>query len=272
LNAFLRVWIARLRPLGEITPGYLSLERVVEEGATAADHLLTICIRAIDYCPPVHITFGDFLSAVLTADEEACPDDSRFGYRKCLLRSFESYGIRPASPQITWMRATRLLEHERVHFDPLKQDPDELFHFIWENRKALRLCDGVFTGVVSLRPSVRRGPDGFVLQETVAEYVQIASLKASDLRRRLKIRPPEDMPLDTPVTLYGGGTLVLDEWGNVKYHIRNRLDHATLQEQRLKYLWESGFFAGQAAGLRRFAQLHRMRAVGKRVRATEGWI
>ncbi len=33
----------------------------------------TVCVRALDYCPPVDITFGDFLRAVVTADFDLHP-------------------------------------------------------------------------------------------------------------------------------------------------------------------------------------------------------
>ena len=39
-----------------------------------------------------------------------------------------------------------------------------------------------YVEVQSVRPSVRVGPDGFVLHETVAEYVQILTLQADELR------------------------------------------------------------------------------------------
>jgi hypothetical protein len=32
---------------------------VVEDGTEAATHLLTMAIRALDYCPVVDLTFGD---------------------------------------------------------------------------------------------------------------------------------------------------------------------------------------------------------------------
>jgi hypothetical protein len=52
-------------------------------------------IRAIDYMPPVHVSFGDALSAALTADLEVRPDDRRLALRKRLLDSFRAYGIAP---------------------------------------------------------------------------------------------------------------------------------------------------------------------------------
>ena len=36
-----------------------------------------MCIRALDYCPPVDITFGDYLRALITADRDLVPDDDR---------------------------------------------------------------------------------------------------------------------------------------------------------------------------------------------------
>jgi hypothetical protein len=42
-----------------------------------AAHLLQMCIRAIDYCPPVDASFDDFLRAVVTADADLFPEDAR---------------------------------------------------------------------------------------------------------------------------------------------------------------------------------------------------
>ena len=63
LNAFIEVWRHRLKGLGEIRRGYLDASRVVEDGATAASHLLTMCIRALDYAPPIDLQFSDYLSS-----------------------------------------------------------------------------------------------------------------------------------------------------------------------------------------------------------------
>src|SRR5262249_48303415 len=62
LNAFLDVWVRRLETLGEVTRGHLDRGRVAEEGAHAADYLLTMSIRALDYSMPVHMEFCDYLS------------------------------------------------------------------------------------------------------------------------------------------------------------------------------------------------------------------
>jgi hypothetical protein len=77
LNAFIEIWCHRIEALGKFEGRYRNLESVVDEGAKVADHLLNIMIRAIDYCPPVDLEYGDYLAAVLTADSEVAPDDSR---------------------------------------------------------------------------------------------------------------------------------------------------------------------------------------------------
>ena len=45
--------------------------RLAKEAAKCASRILQMCIRAIDYCPPVDITFGDFLRGILTRDIRA---------------------------------------------------------------------------------------------------------------------------------------------------------------------------------------------------------
>src|SRR5690606_9801627 len=50
---------AGVLPAGELHPDLVN--RLAEEASKAAGHVLRICIRAIDFCPPVDLTFGDFL-------------------------------------------------------------------------------------------------------------------------------------------------------------------------------------------------------------------
>jgi hypothetical protein len=53
-----------------------------------------VCIRALDYCPPFDITFGDYLRALITADTDICPDDNN-RYRVALIEAFRAWGIFP---------------------------------------------------------------------------------------------------------------------------------------------------------------------------------
>ncbi|HEX7332147.1 MAG TPA: hypothetical protein VF290_11655 [Pyrinomonadaceae bacterium] len=275
LNAFLCVWVKRLEALGEIAPGALDRGRVVEEGATIADYLLTMVIRALDYAPPVNLEFCDFLSAVLTSDREINPNDSKYKFRKTLLESFLSYGIKPRSPGTPsdpgiWLPPEGNISNERIRFDSLQRDRDEVFRFIWDNREPLGLYELAFSRVLSVRPCLRIGPDGFALRETVAEYMQIIDLQASELGRPLKVKKPKDMPNDQEVRLSGGGALIFNEYGKLKYHIHNRLTDSERQSQRIEYLWSYGYYRNPAA-FRNFASLHRQRATSLTSFSREDW-
>jgi hypothetical protein len=277
MNAFLGVWAERVEQLGDVGNKRVDLERAAEEGSASADYLLTMAIRALDYTPPVHLEFCDFLSALLTADRELRPDDSRYRFRDHLRASFASYGIRPATTTRTpeaglW----RMIEddsysYEHTHFDSLQHDPVEICRFLWENRQPLELCDGAYTRVASVRPCLRVGPDGFSLRETVAEYVQSLDLLASELAS-YGIAAPEGMPMDTPVQLSGGGTLVFDEFGRLKLNVHNRLLNADRQTRRLRHLWNFGAFDRGARALRYFSRIHRLRATDAPTTSAEEWL
>jgi hypothetical protein len=275
MNAFLMVWEKRLEPLGDIEKGYLDRQRVVEEGAAAADYLLTMAIRALDYAPPVNLEFCDFLSAILTSDREINPSDSKYQYRNILRESFVSYGIKPASKGTpgelgVWEPPPGGLNYDRTHFESMQRDPDEVFRFIWENRRALSLQEDAYSRVLSVRPCLRIGPDGFALRETVAEYIQMIDLEAAELKT-LQIAVPDGMPKSQVVRLFGGGALIFDEYGRLKFHVRTRVNDRERQTQRLKYLWEYGFFRTGSSAFRNFAFTHRQRATAIPNRATEEW-
>lgn len=282
MNAFVDVWAGRLGELRRTAGWTVNRDRVAEEGAAAADCLLTMCIRALDYCPPLHLEFGDFLSALLTADYEIRPDDAKYQFRKHLREKFAGYGIEPASsrnetesgiwepPELARKRGA--LNVSRSHLEPLQRDPDEVFRFIWENRKALGLMDGIYTRVESVRPCVRISGDGFVLRETVAEYVQVARVKARELHSMMQLSRPDGLPLDAEVFLYGGGVLIFDEFGQVKFHIHNRIDNQQRQNRRLEDLYRFGHFKEGAAFHQRFANMHRLRARNAKPKTMERWI
>ena len=79
-------------PAGELHPDLVG--RLAEEAAKSATHVLTLCVRALDYCPPVDLTFGEYLRAIITADREVVPQD-RLGYRLALVEAFRARGIYP---------------------------------------------------------------------------------------------------------------------------------------------------------------------------------
>ena len=112
-----------------------------------------------------------------------------------------------------------------------------------------------------MRPCSRIGPDGFILRETVAEYVQIMTLSATELSEKpFNITIPKGMPKNQRVTAYGGGALIFNEYGQLKYQIPNRIEDAKRQSARLRYLWESGYFDQPPDPQAHFALMHLKRA------------
>ena len=108
-DAFQRIYAFRTRDLlriatngtGVLPEGSISRDlvgRLASEAAEIAEHLLHICIRALDYSPPNDITFGSYLRALITADIDIAPEDEN-GYRVALIEAFRARGIFPESRQ-----------------------------------------------------------------------------------------------------------------------------------------------------------------------------
>lgn len=102
-------------PDGAISPDLV--KRLASETRATAMTFLNMCIRALDYCPPVDMTFGDYLRALITADFDLVPND-RMGYRVALMESFQKWGILPkgikvlSEEQLRWPFANLFLTKE----------------------------------------------------------------------------------------------------------------------------------------------------------------
>jgi hypothetical protein len=81
-------------PGGSIHPDLVG--RLAEEAAKAANHVLTMCIRALDYLPPVDVTFFEYLRALITADFDLVSND-RLNYRVAFVEAFRRRGIYPVN-------------------------------------------------------------------------------------------------------------------------------------------------------------------------------
>jgi hypothetical protein len=305
MRAFIAAWSKRVKDTGLDGQPAFPLASVVEEGADVADALATLWIRALDYMPPVHLTFDDALTAALTSDTQVRPDDERFKLRHYLKESFAAYGIvavpsKDATQTDCWAPAPTNLRYERVRFESMRSDKDEVFRFLWENRQELELQTDAYAKVLSVRPCLRTGIDGFLLRETVAEYYQVARLTPLELEEREIGLPREllaelkaqrkngkrHMHADAPdvdsesdedaivIAIYGGGVLIFDEYGRLKYHIHNKI-FGSQQKDRLRHLWESGLLTvnAESAAYReaRLSTLHRMRSIDARKFPAEGW-
>ena len=79
-------------PQGELPPDLVN--RLADEASKSAKHVLNMCIRALDYCPPVDITFGEYLRAIITADFDLVRED-QMNYRLAFIDAFRKRGIYP---------------------------------------------------------------------------------------------------------------------------------------------------------------------------------
>lgn len=275
MHAFLSIWHERTLALDPVSSGRVDRERAVEEGMAAASHLLKMCIRAIDYLPPTNVQFTDFFSALLTADRETVPDDKKYGYRSILFEAGVAYGIIREEKTLETSFWGPPFDPETIIYgfsshDQMTWDKESLSRFIWENLRTLRLEPQAFTKVLSVRPVERLGPMGCRTRETVVEYLQILNILASQLDS-LGIERPEEMGTNEYIQLHGGGTLIFNDYGQLKFHIGTGVT-SPRQSDRLKSLWNMGHFSKQQADVSQFAAMHRARAMDARHRkTTEQW-
>ena len=267
-RTLLHIWTGRLAKLHQ--EGWpISTQLAAEEGAKSAAHLLDMCIRAIDYTPPIEFQFEDFLDAIIAADKEVAPDDAR-GYRDTLIAVFASFGIEdPPDTRHDVRTPEGRLDYSALHLDELRNDPDEVFRFIWENAKALEIDTRYYLAVETVEPARRVGPDGFVIYETAASYVQLLNGTVGELARLAADQDQEfviPLGLDpaTKLQIQGGGALIFDEFGRAKFHQRKSIFDWLRQSNRLEYLVDRartnthgayGFSEG-AADAARFRLLH----------------
>ncbi|WP_293904743.1 hypothetical protein [Phenylobacterium sp.] len=138
----MRMFANTTQPGADMHPDLVA--RLAGEAAKAADHMLRICVRALDYVPPVDLRFGEFLRAMITADADLVPDDP-LRYRLAIAEAFRRRGIFPHSiasmaPDSLMWESPEIIEPglSACHFNPavrLNVDPEWRRPKIW--RQAL---------------------------------------------------------------------------------------------------------------------------------------
>jgi len=251
-----------LLPPGQI-PEVLATQ-LTDQACRLASQFLTVCIRAIDYCPPIDITFGEFLRAVLSADVDLVPNDE-LAYREAWIEAFAKARIYPlhvpslSESALVWHGPQMTIppEHElsfaELQFDgdpgrvasgdeavrqakafgQLAADPDYLAEFGLCRRDDAALDgDAVDLPVVeSVRSSRRVGPSGQIVFDLVAEITQRRIVRARDGSPGFEF--------------FGGATAILGPRGNVRFVIRKSiLDETRLQGQREFLRAEGGRYFG----------------------------
>lgn len=229
------------------------LARLADEASKTAAHFETLCIRALDYCPPVDITFGDYLRALITADRDLVSDDA-LGYRAALIDAFRSRGIRPqgvasySEEALVWFPpdAPASLSGLGMVYSGMSRaeqrevessNAQKLHAFAKENADLFGLAATNRLSVPSFHHVQRVGPEGNILFEMVAQIIE----------RGEQVSPPtfnsgDERPqaLPEPVQVLGGATVIFSPEGNVRYAIRKSLkkEHGRRQAEFRRQLWE----------------------------------
>lgn len=247
-DAFRRIFERQTRKLRRVLAPYQGrlssegVELLAAEAARLASEILNVVIRALDYCPSHHCSFGEYLRAIVTADFEIYPQDP-WAYREAFVTAFRRYGICvPVVPDLSerallWHRPKTQIEIEDLSFGHLNLDCSGGFLRWPSDGNAQRdaatvlaraICNhdigselGLLEpkgtvgkiGIYSLRTVRRVAPDDQVSFDLVAELVQ---------KRRVR-----------EGYFLGGCTLVIGPQGRVKYGIYKRLDSGRrLRDQR----------------------------------------
>ena len=273
-------------PAGRLHPDLV--HRLAEEAADSAQAVLEMCIRALDYLPPVDITFGDYLRAIITADFELNPVDAD-NRRVAFIEAFRRHGIVPHNVRafslegLLWKqpRAAPGEDEEIVidfvrdwahHFPSwnLSRDRKELYEMVRQKRIKLQgfLEERAKAGklaivdtehpfeVHSLRPSLRIDWQGRSHLQWIIEITQ-------QIPEYLEPPPDRDAHAEPDYYFRGGTTLLVDaRTGRVRYSIPKPLDDRRRKEQRqyMAGVVNSSLYAAYFRGLHEqepFAALHR---------------
>jgi subtilisin family serine protease len=239
-------------PAGAIHPDLVT--RLAAEAVKSATHVLNMCIRALDYVPPVDITFGEYLRAVITADFDLVDDDD-LDYRVAFVEAFRRRGIVPEYLETLSVDTLRWEGMELKSLPPdyeqviqsLKQfanqcfyisSREELFNVSRNQRLILHgMLETIFKAspdfatelgidvkskfeVHELRCALRTGPDGNTIPQIIAALTQVRTIN-----------------VDGPREFLGGSTIVVDLFAPaIKYRIVKRVGSANREARTAAFL------------------------------------
>jgi hypothetical protein len=203
-----------------------------------------MCIRAFDYLPPVDITFGDYLRALVTTDIEISPEDE-FCERSSMIEAFRVRGIYPegvtslAEGSLLWESVEEAVSFPRTLTEWMKEQvlteaqsfernalfPPYRFHKVaaefsrWANANTslLRLDPQRPIKPLGFHPSFRIGSQGQLLLELVMQFVQKDADASSKEFGGVPFR--------------GGTTVIASANGTIRYVISKPLPHRALASQ-----------------------------------------
>ncbi|MGZ8847593.1 MAG: peptidase M4 [Pyrinomonadaceae bacterium] len=236
---------------------------LAEKASRLASQFLTMCIRAIDYCPPVDMTFGEYLRAVITADKDLVPDDP-WAYREAWVDAFRRYKIFPNL-------VPDLSEESLLWHSPKKQN------FEIPEIKGLAFAELIFDG----DPASPAGADELERQACVLgnivtnekfmplfgltakgdpdlkrdgqELDDVDPPKIQSIRSSRRIGPSGQVVFDIVAEVtqrrmahvngsqdtcnfYGGSTIIIDPKGAIRYVIAKRVTNNLRLQRQIDFL------------------------------------
>jgi hypothetical protein len=230
------------------------LDTLAVEAKKLGKQFLTICVRAVDYCPSVDIELGEYLRAMVTADADLVPDDP-WAYREALIEAFRRRAMYPAGvPNLSeealrWEPASpSLAAIPELHFAELRfaGDPATAASAAELRRQACALGRALVKDensreafglaapgakgvdeprVESIRTLRRVGPDNQIVFDLVAEITQCRQVPLSQS--------------GLTFTFFGGATVIIGPEGNVRHVIYKR----SMNDKRVAIQQE--FMSGQ---------------------------
>jgi hypothetical protein len=260
-------------PSGAIHPDLV--HRLADEAAKSAGHVLNMCIRALDYLPPVDVTFFEYLRALITADFDLVRDD-RHNYRVAFVEAFRRRGIYPLNLEAPTPDTVRTLS-----VDTLRWQGFDLSMMLMNAPAAMKKqYDGVIDGLKRYADAcfyledrkklfdVTRDQRRNLHNQLVAAFRDVPGFAAElgldpahkfevhELRRAMRVSPDgrlipqvvvaltqskvfeEDEPSGTPRHVFrGGSTLVVDlSVPEVKYRIMKNITSQSRQERTAAFI------------------------------------
>jgi len=264
------------------------VDELARTAAKVADQVLTICIRALDYCPPVDITFGDYLRALITADRDVVPDDARL-YRVAFISSFRERGIYPvgvpslSADSLLWeppppqllptlaeilpaMEARWIPGADRETAWKASKANAAAFHSWLLNQNSV--SDEEFAALGLIRVGGRHQPWTLGDLPGILGGIEVHSVRPT---RRITLERTvfQDVVIELTQTwrhesssleVRGGCTLLIDRrTGQVRYLIRKRLDQPQRLDQQLRIAAaeDARSYFGRCRNAEPFAMIHR---------------
>jgi hypothetical protein len=234
-------------PEGDLHPDLVN--RIAQEASQTAQSILTMCIRAFEYLPPVDITFGDFLRALVTADRELSPTDE-FGKRAAMIEAFRLRGIYPenvaslAEESLLWDQVEvkwqmpdhlqklqdwmkdKIIENAQAFDQSPAARPYDFHNWAGSfvdlaklHRGLLDLNPGLPVEAIGFHPSFRVGPRGQLLVEMVLQFGQ-----------KEEARPDSEQFGGIPFR--GGTTVITSADQTIRYVISKPLPHKGQKKEK----------------------------------------